>query len=62
MSYKVDSGLRQVAFTTARAGGFDGLHFHLHVVLIAMGRKVIITHPVYFLYRISKEIYRVVHE
>ena len=29
----MDSGLRQVAFTTARAGGFDGLHFHLRAVL-----------------------------
>ena len=29
---------------------------------IAMGRNVIITHPVYFLCRITKEIYRAVHE
>jgi hypothetical protein len=29
---------------------------------LAMGCKVIITHPAYFLYRITKEIYRVVYE
>jgi hypothetical protein len=30
--------------------------------LLAMGHKVNIAHPVYFLYKITKEIYRTVHE